>query len=1010
MKTISNARCKMHNWLRGIVAITALMLFGMTTAYAQQPQTGDVIYVYQKDGRIDAFLRSEIEEFYYSFEDEDGVTQNEPQMQCIALEDSICKIPLTNIDSVSFVTPATVLQPGVTDLKPTLSQYAVDSKEQTLFLAASTPGALLPAVGQRVVLAERGIAGDVVSVSQEEGLYVVRTNGVAPEHIYVTHYAVNITDFELDGTATAKSVNTSKGAELKKTIKLSPLTLSLNEEMLDIFLPNDTMPDAVKFNYTTTVQPTFTVKASLIVNNGTQASVSVVGDFDSNTLFKFNGKAEFSHDIHDKMKDFIEWPLGETLLFFYNRWGLVFKAAVELDVSMQWKQLYRATFEWNYNSKAEQQEMPRASFKRVSAEYEPEGTLKGSIAFGPFTEVGIKFITTDLAKVCLRAEGPIELAGTFVLNNKTVEEACGETKLYEALKDSKIELNATGSTSIQLSYLTTEQGFDLPWNGSYNLKTWYLVPEFKNTLLAQKYGAPTTAIGSVGMTKRNLIVPVEIGLRLFDKDGLPVDDWKSDNKYSSGTRTIEHQFNGLDSEAQYTLRPTVKLLFWDMVATPDAPIMRDPFPVRIVSFEQTGSGYSDQQGYEFDGRNYYFKFNATTTVELSDKAQNVEDWGYIYHDIYGEDKRISCAGLGGNTYADERWAYYYNESKRSVELFPYVKYYNDNSYYYGRHDEWWVDHEFPFPVSIVNFKQVSQAYDMGRYFSYEGKRYYYKFGAVTTVELSKDVANVEDWGYIYHDIYGVDKMISCANLGSNPYDDARYAYYYNDSERTVDLRPYVKYYGDDEYHVGPSETLALEWKSCPDNNHPHAIDLGWPSGTKWSCCNLGAITPEGRGDPYAWGETVTKDVFKFENYSLIEQVENTPWWRCIDIGRDIAGTEYDAARAQWGGSWQMPSKSDWDELDGKNVQTWVVHNGVPGRKYIGYNGNTIFIPATDRGEFYPGQPPVSFGYYWSSTCRDNKVELSGTSCSHYFYEGGMGNYGTSDNARERGLWIRPVIK
>ena len=66
-----------------------------------------------------------------------------------------------------------------------------------------------------------------------------------------------------------------------------------------------------------------------------------------------------------------------------------------------------------------------------------------------------------------------------------------------------------------------------------------------------------------------------------------------------------------------------------------ADLERDPFPVRIVSFEQTGSHYSKEQGYEYDGRNYFYKFNATTTVELSEGAQNVKDWGYIYHDIYG---------------------------------------------------------------------------------------------------------------------------------------------------------------------------------------------------------------------------------------------------------------------------------------------------------------------------------------------------------------------------------------
>lgn len=31
---------------------------------------------------------------------------------------------------------------------------------------------------------------------------------------------------------------------------------------------------------------------------------------------------------------------------------------------------------------------------------------------------------------------------------------------------------------------------------------------------------------------------------------------------------------------------------------------------------------------------------------------------------------------------------------------------------------------------------------------------------------------------------------------------------------------------------------------CPDNNHPHMIDLGLPSGTKWACSNVDTTHPE----------------------------------------------------------------------------------------------------------------------------------------------------------------------
>ena len=42
---------------------------------------------------------------------------------------------------------------------------------------------------------------------------------------------------------------------------------------------------------------------------------------------------------------------------------------------------------------------------------------------------------------------------------------------------------------------------------------------------------------------------------------------------------------------------------------------------------------------------------------------------------------------------------------------------------------------------------------------------------------------------------------------------------------------------------------------CPDNNHPHMIDLCLPSGLKWACCNVGATEPFEKGGYFAWGET-----------------------------------------------------------------------------------------------------------------------------------------------------------
>ena len=49
------------------------------------------------------------------------------------------------------------------------------------------------------------------------------------------------------------------------------------------------------------------------------------------------------------------------------------------------------------------------------------------------------------------------------------------------------------------------------------------------------------------------------------------------------------------------------------------------------------------------------------------------------------------------------------------------------------------------------------------------------------------------------------------------------------------------------------------------NGHNY-VDLGLPSGTLWANCNVGAETPEGYGDYFAWGETEPKTTYDWSTY------------------------------------------------------------------------------------------------------------------------------------------------
>ena len=194
-------------------------------------------------------------------------------------------------------------------------------------------------------------------------------------------------------------------------------------------------------------------------------------------------------------------------------------------------------------------------------------------------------------------------------------------------------------------------------------------------------------------------------------------------------------------------------------------------------------------------------------------------------------------------------------------------------------------------------------------------------------------------------------------------------------------------------------------QSCPDDNHPHAIDLGLPSGTKWACCNVDTDHPENQnptnyGGYYAWGETETKDRYDWNSYIFWNEEENT----CHDIGVDIAGTQYDVAHVKWGGSWVIPSYDQRNELSNYCTYEWTTENGIEGGKFTSKtNGASIFLPGAgfcvDTDVLWSG----SVGHYWLSTVSPIGLKLAFRLFFGPDFEVWL------DNDRYTGISVRPVI-
>lgn len=203
---------------------------------------------------------------------------------------------------------------------------------------------------------------------------------------------------------------------------------------------------------------------------------------------------------------------------------------------------------------------------------------------------------------------------------------------------------------------------------------------------------------------------------------------------------------------------------------------------------------------------------------------------------------------------------------------------------------------------------------------------------------------------------------------------------------TYYVRPYVIYDGNVQY--AEEKTFTTSYLI---NGHDW-MDLGLPSGTKWATCNVGANQPHKKGNYYAWGETTTKTTYTQANSLTYDQ----------QLG-DISGiADYDAARANWRGTWRTPTKAEVKELISRCTWKWTTRNGVKGCRVVGPNGNSIFLPAAGYRTNNVLSNDNSYGGYWSS-----EPNVTNPKYAYNFYFDANGN-GVDWHSRNDGLTVRPV--
>ena len=195
------------------------------------------------------------------------------------------------------------------------------------------------------------------------------------------------------------------------------------------------------------------------------------------------------------------------------------------------------------------------------------------------------------------------------------------------------------------------------------------------------------------------------------------------------------------------------------------------------------------------------------------------------------------------------------------------------------------------------------------------------------------------------------------------------------------------------------------------------VDLGLPSGTLWANMNLGAASETDYGDYFMRGSTTPNNdtpcdwnhaPFNNGSNDYDDEYFNTHKSEWLD-GKNNLKPEDDAARANMGGNWRMPTEVEIQELMNNTYNEWIENfngSGVNGRKFTSKTDKSkyIFIPASGVRSFSSFYFQGSDGYVWSSSLN---YDYPGSAS---FLNFGSGNLmGILYISRPRGLAVRGVM-
>ena len=557
-----------------------------------------VFYIYRNDGIIHTFFTANIDSMTCSTMDIDSIEHGEFVVQEVYTSDSVYRIPMETIDSVSFVTPETKYRPGVKVLEGDLKEYIVSRDSLTLLFRMDTPVGVLPVVGDKLVSTESDdvLGGAFVGqvervVPQDNGIEIIC---VPVDLMEVFEYYYGIMQKEKEPESQVQVKGLTDGFYASGMRRLSPGRLSYDWFSNLGWQASYSVDDNLSLNINTaratmSITPIVDYNACLIVNKdyGVNVSVTAIGNYTMEELLALSGSISYEEEVK-LFETAISIP--EALVDLYFEFGVFSNMATKISLDQSLKQEYRHVFHWEWSSKGHSSLKKINQWLPLSNTREGKVALEGEWSVGAYGKMGFAFIATsslDIAEIGLRGDGGLSCEGKYVPYKSDFEHARTSTELYNKIKDTELSTYWYYGLSAEAKLFKWSVSheipnfFNIPLNRKERIASVRSVPLFSGTKLEWEgdgvYSATAKATGTVSKT--------DVGFALINqKNEEDATYTYSAWGYQGELADLSALFFNKSRSADYTLYPLVKYMDMELIAEPSAVDESIPEVITLPTF------------------------------------------------------------------------------------------------------------------------------------------------------------------------------------------------------------------------------------------------------------------------------------------------------------------------------------------------------------------------------------------------------------------------------------------